>query len=383
MDGAKFVSVSTPQYRYLVCDLVTDRLLTSLPLTGVQFDRRLSRAGEFKGQWQIPNRDQAILADQITKWGGRLALWVIRNGQLWWGGVLWSAKGSASSRSYSTVDIQASTFESYPYRRFLTYDWFEDSGLTMPYKVMEIWQAMAVDSYGDIGVVADDARVSNQTTAWLAQDFIKLEMVTYGAMIQAFTDAENGIDYTIDVYFDDAGVRTKSVRTGRSFAEIDSLPLVISGYKIPSWAFTRDSVGMGTVFRSQMDADDGNATADQKPLSSNEYWASDLLDDGWPRLDQVRQVDRLPGANLATLNANNKAWGQRLSGIKDVVQYEVDLSDTQWHPNLIGQPVTIKRSLNDLWRPGETTTVYPAVVQFTPAEKGQPERVTFAMNDTD
>lgn len=377
------MKINTPQYRYLVCDLVTDRLLTSLPLTGVSFDRRLSRAGEFKAQWKIANRDQAILADQITKWGGRLAIWAVRNSQLWWGGVLWSAKGSASSRSYDTVDLQAATFESYPSRRYLTYDWAEDTSLTMPYKVMQIWEAMQADAYGDIGMLVDDARVSNQSTAFLEQEFNYKDMVTYGSMIQAYTDAEDGIDYTIDVYFDDNGARTKAVRTGRSFAEIESLPLVLSGFKIPTWSFTRDSVGMGTVFRSQMDADDGNTASDQEPLSSTEYYAQALLDEGWPRLDQVRQVDRLPGTNLAALNANNSAWGARRAGIKDVVQYEVDLSDTQWHPNLIGQPVTIKRSANDLWRPGETATVYPAVVQFTPAEKGQPERVTFAMDDTD
>lgn len=376
------VPVTTPKYRYLVCDLITDSMITSLPLTGVTFDRRVSRAGSFKAQWRISNRAQALSADALTKSCGRLALWVLRNNRLWWGGIIWNAIGGVSTRSYDTIDLQAATFDSYPERRYIISDWEQETGLSSPYKIMQYWDAMQSDAYGDIGMEVDSNRINNDYGNFIDQEFKYLDMITYAQMIKAHTDDVPGCDYTIDVYLDAAGNRIKSVRTASRFIDIlDSQSLVVSGYKMPSWNFSRDSVGMGTVFRTQTDAQQGNVGTDQPPMTSTEYFAQELLDNGWPRLDMVQHVESPPLKNQAYLNFRNQHWGQRRTGIKDVSTYEVNLDTSEWHPNLIGQKITLKHSQKDLWRPGETAVFAPSVVEFTPPEKGQPERVRFSVDE--
>jgi hypothetical protein len=390
-DDAYRMPVHTPKYQYLVCDMLTDQLQANLPLTGVTFDRRLSRAGDFRGQWKISNRNQAILADQITKQVGRFTIWVIRDKRLWWGGPLWSAKGSASTRSYDTIDLQGSSFESYPYHRYLDADWPADypAGTTdiadMPHVIWADMQAWGTPS--DIGVQFSITAVPDQVGAVFAQEFLQSDLKTYGDMIQAFTDCDPGCDYTINVYTDASGNRIKELNTGKSFRATETVNrLAISGYRIPSWNFTRDSTNAGTRFRVWGDPQDGNAGEQQRPAPSAMMIADDLITEGWPYIDVAENIGQVPQTQplyQPVLDSYATSLRDQFSGIKDVVQYEVDLSTSEWHPNLIGKNVLLKFSKQDLWKPGQTSVITPVVASFTPPDRGQPERVQFTIDGAD
>jgi hypothetical protein len=375
--------VGTPIYQYIVCDLLTDQLQASLPLTGVTFERRLSRMGDFKAQWRISNRQQAILADQITRSCGKLAIWVLRNKKLWWGGILWSAEGSVSTRSYDQIDLAGATFDSYTYRRDLDYDWNASSSKDITKQIYDLWDAMQDESSkSDIGVLTDIPAV-NTSGAAFPQAFLEADLKKYGDVIQAFTDCDPGADYTIDVYAD-AGARKKRLRAAGSFRSVEvQNRLALSGYRIPAWRFKRDSAGMGTRFQAWGDPQESNVGVAAAPISSPSIFALDKLNDGWPYLDVSENVGAVPSDILKALPVlDNYAAALRaaFSGIRDIVSYEVDLGTSEWHPNLIGQNILIKHSKKDLWKPGQTSVITPVVATFTPPDRGQPEKVAFTID---
>lgn len=377
------VPVKAPTYTYLVADLLTDQLLASVPLTGVTFDRRVSRTGSFNGTWNIPNREQAVLADGISKNGGRYALWVMRDKQVWWGGIIWNCSGSVSTRSYDTVAIQAATFDSYPDHRYLDADWIGTTSEDLAAGPIAAWEVMQSYDYSDIGVILPSGPVNFSNTGLpSAVTLAESDQKTYTDAVRLYTDAEVGCDYTIDVFQDENGMRVKKLRTAGSFQLIEPASMyTISGYRLPAWTFERDATKGGTYFRVWGDPQDGNAGAEVLPVASNFQVAQDLLDSGWPRLDVVADVGELPSVGYqARLDAQARALRDRYSGIKDIISFEVDLGTSQWHPNLIGQNVIIKRSKKDLWRPGETSTITPVVVEFTAPERGAAERVKFTID---
>lgn len=377
------VPVKTPVYNYLVCDLLTDQLLANIPLTGVTFDRRVSRTGSFNGTWNIPNRDQAILADGISKNGGRYALWVLRDKRVWWGGIIWNCSGSVSTRSYDTVTVQAATFDSYPDHRYLDADWEGSIFSDLAFGPIDVWEVMQSYDYSDIGVQLPAGPV-NLAGVGLPVEVVLAEsdQKTYTDAVRLYTDAETGCDYTIDVFQDETGARIKVLRTAGSFAQIQPASMyTISGYRLPAWTFERDATKGGTYFRVWGDPQDGNAGAETKPASSNYQVAQDLLDAGWPRLDVTADVGEVPQTGYqARLDAQARALRDRYSGIKDIVSFEVDLGTSEWHPNLIGQNIVIKRSQKDLWLPGATSVITPVVVEFSAPERGAAERVKFTID---
>jgi hypothetical protein len=377
------VPVKTPVYTYLVADLLTDQLLANIPLTGVTFDRRVSRVGSFNGTWNIPNREQAILADDISKNGGRYALWVMRDKVVWWGGIIWNCSGSIATRGYDTVGIQAATFDSYLDHRFLDNDWEGLVEEDLAYGPIDVWDTVQAFTYSDIGVITTDSPANLAGSGLPALVVLaESDQKTYNDAIRLYTDAENGCDYTIDVFQDTDGSRIKKLRTAGSFALVQpASKYTISGYRLPAWTFERDATKGGTYFRVWGDPQDGNAGAEVLPVSSNYMLAQDLLDAGWPRLDVSADIGELPQTGYqARLDAQARALRARYSGIKDIVTFDVDLGTSQWHPNLIGQNVIIKRSKKDLWRPGETSTITPVVVEFTAPERGAAERVKFTID---
>jgi len=60
--------------------------------------------------------------------------------------------------------------------------------------------------------------------------------------------------------------------------------------------------------------------------------------------------------------------------------YTVQVGDTGWNPNRVGEPVRLK--LQDLWHTTTTDlTVRPVACKVTPAERGQPETVDLILGD--
>ncbi len=107
------------EYRYFAYDLLTNELLAELPITGVSYSRSLREAGTFAGSITA-NENTVNLNLYANTLPGKTALYVTRNGICVWGGIIWT-------RSYNivekTLEISASEFTSYLYKRVLWKTW--------------------------------------------------------------------------------------------------------------------------------------------------------------------------------------------------------------------------------------------------------------------
>jgi len=106
-------------YRYFVCDLMTNELLAEVPFKGVSYSRSLTEAGRFTGDIAI-TEDTYNLSLYENTLPGKTVLYAVRNGVCVWGGIIWG-------RTYSLVDkvlsVTAAEFTSYLSHRVVWKTW--------------------------------------------------------------------------------------------------------------------------------------------------------------------------------------------------------------------------------------------------------------------
>lgn len=96
-------------YAYYVTDLRTNDVLAELPLQNVEYDVKLSDVGEFSGEIAV-NSETVIYDLRETTFPGRTGIYVVRDGEPVWGGMIWKRKYDGNNKK---LTILASTFESY------------------------------------------------------------------------------------------------------------------------------------------------------------------------------------------------------------------------------------------------------------------------------
>lgn len=363
-------------YRYLLCDLLTDNLLADLPLDGVSFERRISRPGPFQGKFSAATAAQVNTARLVHQFAGRSALYVLRNGVPWWGGVLWTARPQQGPRGGVSLDLAATTFDSYAHRRILrankTYSQV-DAGVIIP----DLWRWLQADSRGDIGVIAEDQPTGNlHDRSYLAAD-----QSFVGKLIEDLGDLENGPEHTIDVSMDENGVRVKRLRVAQRLG-VETPQLVFhrtadgSG-SITDWSSLADGTAGGTTFQVRGDAPNGNVGEQVDPALSAVVERADLLGAGWPLLDHTE--DRPGVSEVTTLDGYANANATALGGAPVTNTYTVTVGNSGWNPNRIGDPVRIK--LRDAWHTNTDVTVRPVGCRVSASQKGQAESIELLFGD--
>ena len=115
------------EYRYFVADFLTNAVIAELPFTGVSYERALKTAGSFSGSIPVIDKTAAYSLYDNTM-PGRTSLYVVRNGECVWGGIIWS-------RSYSVIDrnlsVTATEFTSYFYHRNIWKTYTHNLGATL------------------------------------------------------------------------------------------------------------------------------------------------------------------------------------------------------------------------------------------------------------
>ena len=114
-------------YRYFVTDIVSNTLLAEIPFQGVSYGRALKGAGSFSGNIPVIEKTASFNLYDSTM-PGKTALYVTRDGICVWGGVIWSRNYNLISR---TLDINASEWTSYLFRRRVWKTWSHDLGATI------------------------------------------------------------------------------------------------------------------------------------------------------------------------------------------------------------------------------------------------------------
>jgi len=115
---------TAPVYRYFTTDLLSNTVLAEIPFRGVSFERSIKAAGSFSGNINvIPGTASMDLYDSTMP--GKTALYIIRDQECVWGGIIWN-------RSYNVVErdlsVSASEFTSYFHHRNIWKTWSHDIG---------------------------------------------------------------------------------------------------------------------------------------------------------------------------------------------------------------------------------------------------------------
>jgi hypothetical protein len=105
----------SPSYRVLTTDLLTNRILSEIPFTGIDYETSLSNAGSFSGSVFVDSESKKLDLYNSTM-PGKTGLYVLRNNVCVWGGMVWSREYDLESRSLS---VSASEFTSYLYHRII------------------------------------------------------------------------------------------------------------------------------------------------------------------------------------------------------------------------------------------------------------------------
>ena len=106
-----------PRYRFLLADLLTRKLLSdAAPFTLSSYGRTLNGASDASGTLDLSDPATRLTDPIGSTEPRRTALWIVRDTDLVWGGIIWTRKYSAANRA---LEITASTPESYFARRLI------------------------------------------------------------------------------------------------------------------------------------------------------------------------------------------------------------------------------------------------------------------------
>lgn len=191
-------------WTYLVADLKTDETLEELPLDASPFTRQIKGWGAFSASLSLDIDDVRAIDLRGLLQCGRRALYVERDGQLVWGGILWRARRAQSEHK---VTLQALELESYFARRLqtVTYQPLQQDQL-------DIFRQLVAAAAKDIRVTLGTERsgvLRDRTTEYLAED-----LHVTADLIKQLADVENGFDYMIEVLQDADGERQRLMRLG-------------------------------------------------------------------------------------------------------------------------------------------------------------------------
>ena len=154
-----------PRWTYLAADLSTGTIIDELPLGGVRFTRALNDAGTLNGDFAYTARTAPLLRPASEP--GRTALYAMRDGQVQWGGIIWTRKVDHDRR---VVSLGCADWWSYYEHRLIvsTLDFVETDQNEIARAILAAMDATAPGG-GNIGIVASaglSGRILDRTFDW-------------------------------------------------------------------------------------------------------------------------------------------------------------------------------------------------------------------------
>ncbi|WP_186776951.1 hypothetical protein [Streptomyces salinarius] len=356
-------SVTTPVYRALFCDLRTDRLLDVLPLTETKFDDYIGKPGSLSATVPLPEGSLAARARAALQ-PGRTAVWLERDGDIWWGGVLWTCTPVSDEQGRLKVQFQAGTFDSYLDHRILGQD-LAGTGLDQ-FDIARTLVAHAQEQAGgDIGISLGHERsgvVRDYAYAYSALARVR-------ELLDKLGQLSDGFEWRIRCYRDAEGRRVKRlqlghprIRTGHTDIVLDH-PGPVLTYSLPT-----DSTVQANVWVARGESANTDQSQDSQPLTVREELPGDLAS-GWPRLEATS--DHGGVADEATLRSLARAELARQNRPEVIPELTV-LLDGRITPALLGAGIRLR--IHDLWHHEGLDTAYRIVgIAVTPPQRTKAE----------
>jgi hypothetical protein len=363
--------MGTPAYRILVCDLRSDALLDVLPVTEVSAEDFIGKAGSLRATVPVPNRDIADRVRPILR-GGRTALWVERDRDIWWGGILWSKVPKIDDRGFASYEIQAGTFDTYlDHRRVFESLRAENiDQLDIARNLVDYAQGLPG---GDIGIEYD----THLSGIKRSRKYSKHDQTPIRELLDKLAAVEDGFEWRIRCdRAEDTGRRRKLLELGypriaRGEADIVfTHPGPVLTYEMPE-----DATTLATVWQARGASNNNNQAAESKPLLSELLVAEDDLADGWPRLDGTSDHSSVDDDATLTQHARAEAAAARRPQVIPAVTVRLDQGVT---PDLLGR--TIRLRIRDLLHPDGYDTRHRVVgISVTPPTRDKGETATLTL----
>lgn len=364
----------TASYRAVFCDLRTDQVLDALPISGVSMEDFIGKTGTMTGT--LTATDTAT-ADRIkaTAIPGRTAVWIERDRELWWGGILWTTKVTSAQRATpAAAEIQAATFDSYLDHRLITTNLRFDGADQFAIARRLITYAQEPEG-ADIGI-----RPGPTTPSGVERDrtYSRFDLPRIRDTLDKLAAVRNGFEWRIQVYRDALGERVKELQLGHPRITTTTRGAeIVLGYPGPvlTYAFPYDATDRATHWQSRGATDEDT----QRPLLSALHQIDGATDAGWPRLDGTSDHTTVTSRSVLDDHAEanlTEAWRREV-----VPEITVNLDAAQLTPAVLGAHIRLR--IADVWTAAGFTGRY-RVVGFTvrAPERAQPETATLHLDAT-
>jgi len=363
----------TTTYRYLFADLLTNEIIAELPITGVSFNQQLNTAGTFQAHILLSGINSAEYNVDNATLPARNAIYVDRNGELVWGGVIWARVYNSDEQ---TISITAREFESYFERRLITTtENFQNTDQ------LEIVRTLIDDAqllpYGDIGVITG----SETSGVLIDRVYYDYELKQVWQAIKDLSDQDDGFDFNIKVEYDNVtNEPTKTLilgypRTGHvdtGIGDLNTKVFMFPAGNITSYEYPEDgSITTNTLYVTGAGSNEG------KLLSV--ATASTSFTNGFPLLQTTASYSDITDQNVLDELATGRvlALSEPPPIIKVVVPAFVE---PEYGTYSIGDDIRLM--ITDERFPNGLDEIYRIVgLNVEPGENG-PERVTITLTIT-
>lgn len=359
-------------YRYLFANLLTNEIIAELPLTGVSFTQQLNQSGTLQGHLLLSGVSTPEFNVNASTIPAKTAIYVDRNGDLVWGGVIWGRTYNSASQ---TLSLTAREFESYfDRRRVTTTEAFTNADQLYIARTL-IDNAQSVP-YGDIGVI------TGVETSGVLIDRVYYDYELKGVYqaLQDLSRADNGFDFNIKVDYDIITNEPKKTlilgypRTGVEYNinDPEALVFIFPAGNIVEYEYPEDgSIAANTIYGLGAGTNDGKLIEIGQDTSK--------FAEGWPLLEEQANYSDITDAALLSQLATGQALAVSYppTTIKIVVPAYVTPEFGSYD---IGDDARL--IITDERFPSTLDSVYRIVaLNVQPGEDG-PERVTLTLTKT-
>ncbi|MFL6072741.1 MAG: hypothetical protein ACJ73S_05020 [Mycobacteriales bacterium] len=249
-------------YTYLLADLSSGVILDELPLRGVSFDKKLNDTGSFRAELPVTDPEIRARGPRLLTEPGRTAVYVDREGELLWGGIVWTTRYTGST---GVLEIGASDFLSYFEHRRVAPVSLGDPDAAAPVAYTRTDQlaiaaglvALAQSAPGgDLGI---EPRGPTSSGVSRTVSYALGEQKPVADALRDLANADGGFDFTVDVEYDGSGRPRRYLRFGHPRLGQAGGPHVWEyGANLVDFIWPRDAATMATRIFAQGTGDTGN-----------------------------------------------------------------------------------------------------------------------------
>ncbi|TDV47853.1 hypothetical protein [Actinophytocola oryzae] len=271
-------------YTYLIADLRGGDILDELPLSGVTFDKKLNDTGSLRAQLYVGDPEIRVREPRLLTEPGRTAVYVDRDGELLWGGIVWTSRYSGAS---NVLELGAADLLSYFEHRLVLDPEDPTAGVPLAGDQLAVARSLVTGAQshpgGDLGIVFTGAESSGVTRT---VTYSPGDLKPVADALRDLANADDGFDFTVDVRYGESGEPQRFLRFGFPRLGQPGAPYVWEyGANLVDYVWPSDAASMATRVLAP-----GGAPVVTDPTA---------LTAGWPLLDaQVSPSDTTDAAML-------------------------------------------------------------------------------------